>query len=65
MAKRKYNRILWCDKTVNGYWSIGMESPGGAILRRTYIGYSKRDALYKARREPDGVLVNVPLAHIR
>lgn len=51
MTKRKYNAILWCDKTPNGYWSIGMESPEGTFQRKTYVGYSRSDAIRKAKQE--------------
>ena len=51
MTKRKYNAILWCNKTPNGYWSIGMESPAGTFRQKTYIGYSRADAIRKAKRE--------------
>lgn len=47
---RKYNKILSCDKTPNGYWHIIVISPYDQIHQETYIGYSKADALKKARR---------------
>ena len=40
MTERKYNRILWCDLTPNG-WSVCFETPNGALFNRLYIGYSK------------------------
>lgn len=50
MAERKYNKILWCDKTSNGYWSFGLEAPDGSIFKEVYIGYSKQEATKLARR---------------
>ena len=50
MTTRKYNRILWCDQTVEG-WSFGLEAPNGEIFTMHYIGYSKAEAARKARKE--------------
>ena len=58
MTERKYNRVLWCDRTPNGYWSVALETPGGTIFHRVYIGYSKAEALRRARHErPQGAAI--------
>ena len=61
MTKPKYNRILWCDQTVQG-WSFGLEAPNGEIFTMHYIGYSKAEATRKARREESRIkaIVNQP-----
>lgn len=46
---RKYNEILFCDKTPNGYWNVAVRTPNGQLHRKVYIGYSKQAALRKAR----------------
>lgn len=60
MTKRKYNAILWCNQTPNGYWHIGMESPCGVFQQKTYIGYSRAGAIRKAKHEKidTGIFVN-------
>ena len=45
MTERKYNRILWCDLTPNG-WSVCFETPNGALFNRLYIGYSKLSLIH-------------------
>ena len=63
MTTRKYNRILWCDLTPNGYWSFGLETPNGTFFTRTYVGYSKAEAARMARREvirDDAILCEKP-----
>ena len=61
MTERKYNRILWCDLTPNG-WSVCFETPNGALFNRLYIGYSKTEAMRRARTERpwDDNIVNQP-----
>lgn len=51
MTERKYNRILWCDLT-----------PNGALFNRLYVGYSKTEAMRRARTERprDDAIVNRP-----
>jgi len=48
---RKYNQIISCDKTPHGYWKIFVKTPHDQIRHRLYVGYSKAEARYKARRE--------------
>ena len=61
MTKPKYNRILWCDQTVQG-WSFGLEAPNGEIFTMHYIGYRKAEATRRARREESRIkaIVNQP-----
>lgn len=63
MTERKYNRVLWCDLTPNG-WSVCFETPNGALFNRLYIGYSKAEAMRRARTERpwDDAIVNRPPA---
>ena len=48
---RKYNQIISCERTPNGYWKIYVKTPNDQIYHRLYIGYSKAEVLRKARRE--------------
>lgn len=65
MEKRKYNKVLWCDRTPNGYWSFGLESSNGSLFTKVYIGYSKQEATRLVRRAVDqhDIIVNHPPAH--
>lgn len=60
--RRKYNQIISCDRTPNGYWKIYVRTPNDQICHRLYIGFSKAEALRKARREnfEKGMFFNQP-----
>ena len=47
---RKYNQIISCDRTPNGYWKIYVKTPHDQIYHHLYVGYSPKEALRKARR---------------
>lgn len=50
MGKRRYNQIISCDETPNGYWRVYVNTPQGEIRSHLYIGYSRAEAIRKARR---------------
>ena len=50
VSVRKYNQIISCDKTPNGYWSVIVRTPHDQIHKKLYIGYAKSDVLRKARK---------------
>lgn len=62
--KRKYNQVLSCSETPNGYWKIFVITPNDQVHHRLYIGCSRKEAIRKARRtdfdKAAGLIFNEP-----